>query len=166
MPVNRITNCFIKSLTALAMLISAPTPGIANAEGGPDRITAGLPGGYESSRIFENAHHVEVTRMRPATSVAASGDILYLVAGYSGRGEIIADFDALFPDNYAGYNSWQIVLRTPDAIHWLRGECEITADQFRDVYAAAVDHAADGGTVEYAHLCQCGKSCSRVAVDR
>ena len=89
------------------------------------------------------------------------------MATYPERARAAADFEAAVPDGHVVHGAWQIVLQTRSAIHWLHGNCDISADQFREVYGGAVDYAAGaGGSVEQAYLCECRSACRRVAVDR
>lgn len=164
---NRITGCILNSLAAVLLFSFVWATDAVSAEGGPDRITARLPGAYEGSRVLENADRIETTVMYPATSAAPLGGIQYLLATYSDRDQAISDFNSLLPDGHVSYGSWQVVLQSRSSIHWLRGSCEITEEQFRDVYGGAVKYVIDGGDpVEYAYLCLCSSACSRVAVDR
>lgn len=156
---------FRSDLAALVLAVAAAASPGAGADGGIEAITARLPGAYEGVSVLEGAERVAVTVMRPATSVAPFGEIRYLTATYEDSESAATEFNALIPGDYVSHGSWQIVLHARDVIHWLSGICEISEEQFRDLYAGAVEHAGSG-PVDGAYLCQCDSGCRRVAVDR
>lgn len=168
-----VGNRFLKTVACGLMRVLALAASAVYADGELDRIVKGLPGHYETSRVLERADNIAVTIMRPRFAADGSGsaeavtEIQYHAATYTTGEDAVSDFDRILLKGPESIGLWQVVLQTRREIHWLKGQCLFTDEQFRDVYAGAVAHVEDKiGSVVSAILCQCGTPCRRIGVDR
>jgi hypothetical protein len=153
--------------------LSAPA-----AEGDVYKITENLPWDFKVTPVLAGADRVTVTTLRSMQPVDSTGsgdtrlEIQYHLAGYSARRAANADFDQFLPalvDTVVADSTgrWHIVLQSGDRIHWLNGQCVISKEQFRQIYAGLVGQAEDIGTgASRAILCHCGAPCQQVDIDR
>jgi len=168
-----VGNRFLKTVACGIIQVLALAASAVYADGELGRIVKGLPGHYETSRVLERADTIAVTIMRPRFAADGSGpaaagtEIQYHAATYTTGEDAVSDFEGFLLKGLDSGGFWQVVLQTRVEIHWLRGQCLVTDEQFRDVYAGAVAHVEDKiGSVVSAMLCQCGTPCQRVGVDR
>jgi hypothetical protein len=166
-------NRFLQVLACGIIRVLALAASAVYADGELDLIVKGLPGYYETSRVLERADKISVTMMRPRFAADSSGpaeagtEIQYHAATYTTGEDAVSDFDGFLLKGLESGGFWQVVLQTRAEIHWLRGQCLVTEEQFRDVYAGAVAHVEDKiGSVVSAILCECDAPCRRIGVAR
>ena len=135
------------------------------------RKNCGLLLGLSLNRVT-----VTILQSMPPVDATGSGDtrleIQYHLAGYSARELANADFEYFLPalvDTIVADipGRWHIVVQSGDYIHWLNGQCVISKEQFRQIYAGLVNQAEDIGLrANRAILCHCGAPCQQVDIDR
>jgi hypothetical protein len=153
--------------------LSAPA-----TEGDVYKITENLPWDFKVTPVLAGADRVTVTILQSMQPVDATGSddtrlqIQYHQAGYTAHELANADFDQFLPalvDTVVADTNgrWQIVVQAGNRIHWLNGQCVISKEQFRQIYAGLVGRAEAIGTgANRAILCYCGAPCQQVDIDR
>ena len=160
-------------LSLILTPLSAPA-----TEGDVYKITENLPWDFKVTPVLAAADRVTVTILQSMSPVAATGsgdtrlEIQYHLAGYSARELANADFEHFLPalvDTVVAdiLGRWHIVVQSGDYIHWLNGQCVISKEQFRQIYAGLVSQAEGlGPRANRAALCHCGAPCQQVDIDR
>lgn len=163
-------------LLALCMIL---TPLYAPASGSDTyKIIERLPWEFKASPVLAGAERITVTLLRATQAVDSavfrntSPEIQYHRASYTDRSVANDDFERFLPalvDTVVANTIalWHMVVQSEDRIHWLHGQCVVSKEQFRQIYAALVDQAEDiGPRANRAILCHCGAPCQQVDIDR
>ena len=137
------------------------------------KITENLPWDFEVIPALAGADRVTVTILRSRDPVDNTGsdethlEIQYHGATYTDREAADSDFEQILPANPDTTGLWHVAVQSGTRIHWLNGQCVISTEQFRHLYAGLITQAEDGGSrANRAILCRCGAPCQQVNIDR
>ncbi len=158
-------------LLALCMIL---TPLSAPASGSDIyKFTENLPWEFKATPVLAGAERITVTMLRSLPPVDSTmprntrPEIQYHRASYMNRSAANNDFERFLPAMADTAGFWHIVVQSEDRIHWLNGQCVVSKEQFRQIYAGLVNQAEDiGPRANRTILCQCGVPCQQIDIDR